>query len=117
MNNKVCTCKCCNKILGDFSIKTFCDSFKQVDKNGKKSLFCDFNCFKHYTTQFIVEMYNGRPIYGIEQNGEMRYFPYWLSNYYFTNIQSCRERMDNCTVVHTMDLFQSEFEPVSKLDK
>lgn len=89
-----CKCTNCNKKLGEFSIKTFATHFKGKDKNGKRRLFCDEECYNEYIKQFEVEVYNDRPIYAVEYNGEMRYMPYWFSNYYFTDINNCKKRMD-----------------------
>lgn len=89
-----CKCTNCNKVLGEFSIKTFGTHFKEYDKNGKRRLFCNEECYNEYIKQFEVEVYNGRPIYAVEYNGEMRYMPYWFSSYYFTDIDSCKARMD-----------------------
>lgn len=89
-----CKCTNCNKLLGEFSLKTYATNFKGEDKNGNRRLFCNEECYNEYIKQFEVEVYNGRPIYAIEYDGEMRYMPYWFSNYYFTDIENCKKRMD-----------------------
>lgn len=89
-----CKCTTCNKLLGEFSLKTYATNFRGEDKNGKRILFCNEECYNEYIKQFEVEVYNGRPIYAVEYDGEMRYMPYWFSNYYFTDIENCKKRMD-----------------------
>lgn len=87
-------CLNCGKELGECDFKTFTVKFKGYDKNGKRKLFCGKDCYEQYKKQFEVEVYNGRPIYAIDYLGEIRYMPYWLSNYCFTNIEDCKKRMD-----------------------
>lgn len=87
-------CKYCNKEIGVADFKTFSINFKGYDSSGKIKLFCNEACYNKYTKQFEVEVYNGNPIYVVEYNGEIRYMPYWFSNYYFTNIEDCKRRID-----------------------
>lgn len=89
-----CKCTYCNKEIGEFTLETFVKYFKGEDKNGKRKLFCDKNCYNKYIKQFEVEVYNNYPIYAVEVDGEIRYIPYWFSNYYFKNIKDCKKRMD-----------------------
>lgn len=56
--------------------------------------FCTKECYEDYKNQYIVEVYNGQPIYCIEMDGEKRYMPYFEAHYYFTNIDDCKRRMD-----------------------
>lgn len=86
-------CLNCGKELDECNLKTFTVNFKGYDKNGKRKLFCDEDCYEQYKKQFEVEVYNGIPIYAIDYFGEIRYMPYWFSNYYFKNIEDCKKRM------------------------
>lgn len=103
--NKYSNCKCtyCNKELGKFDFKTFATHLKGYDSNGKRKLFCNEGCYNEYIKQFEVEVYNGNPIYAVEYDGEIRYMPYWFSNYYFTDIEDCKKRMGlkNIAIVPT----------------
>lgn len=90
----LCFCTYCNKSIGNFTIGTFVDRYKGYDNNGKKRLFCNKACYNKYIQQFEVEIYNGKPIYAIKNNDEIKYMPYWFSGYYFTNIEDCKRRMD-----------------------
>jgi len=87
-------CLNCKKEIGEHDLKTFAVNLKGYDKNGKIKLFCDQECYDLYKKQFEVEIYNGCSIYAVEYLGETRYMPYWFSNYYFTNIEDCRNRID-----------------------
>ena len=89
------TCEYCGKDLGEFEIRTFALVYKDYNKNGKCSLFCNENCFKSYINQYQVKEYNGRPIYMVDVDGEKRYMPYWFSPYYFITLEDCKRRMDN----------------------
>ena len=93
-SSQFCFCTYCQKDIGKFAISTFVDSYKGYDNKGKKRLFCNETCYKKYIKQFEVEEYNGRPLYSIKCNNEVRYMPYWFSGYYFTDIESCKTRMD-----------------------
>ena len=87
-------CVNCSKEIGEYDFRTFATNLKGYDKNGKRKLFCSQECYEQYKKQFEVEVYNGYPIYAVEYFGEVRYMPYWFSNYYFTNIEDCRKRID-----------------------
>ena len=87
-------CKYCNKEIGETDFKTFSINFKGYDNNGKRKLFCNEECYNKYIKQFEVEVHNDNPIYAVEYDGEIRYMPYWFSNYYFTNIEDCKRRID-----------------------
>ena len=52
----------------------------------------------YYKKDFIVEIYNDKPIYCVKIDGEKRYIPYFEANYYFTNIDDCKKRMDTKNV-------------------
>lgn len=96
-------CKYCNKEIGETNFKTFAVNFKGYDNKGKRKLFCNEKCYNEYIRQFEIEEYNGNPIYTVECNGEVRYMPYWFSNYYFTDIEDCKKRMGlkNIAIVPT----------------
>ena len=94
MRTQKVKCLNCGKELGEYDFKTFTVNFKGYDKNGKRKLFCGEDCYEQYKKKFEVEVYNGRPIYAIDYFGEVRYMPYWFSNYYFRNIEDCKKRMD-----------------------
>ena len=87
-------CLNCGKEIGECNFRTFTVNSKCYDKNGKRKLFCSQECYEKYKKQFEVEVYNNNPIYAVEYLGEIRYMPYWFSNYYFTNIEDCRKRID-----------------------
>jgi hypothetical protein len=56
--------------------------------------FCTKECYEDYKKDFVVEVYNEQPIYCVEIDGEKRYMPYFEADYYFTNIDDCKKRMD-----------------------
>lgn len=87
-------CLNCDKEIGECNSKTFIVNLKGYDKNGKRKLFCNQECYDQYKKQFEVEVYKGCSIYAVEYFGEKRYMPWWFSNYYFTNIEDCRKRID-----------------------
>lgn len=87
-------CKYCNKEIGETDFKTFSTTFKGYAQNGKRKLFCNEECYSEYIKKFEVEIYNGYPIYAVKRDGEIRYMPYWFSNYYFTDIEECKKRMN-----------------------
>ena len=60
----------------------------------KQRYFCGKECYEDYKKDFIEEVYNGQTIYCVEIDGEKRYMPYFEANYYFTNIDDCKKRMD-----------------------
>lgn len=89
------TCPHCNKELndwfrGNFKGKCFSESLKTM----RDKYFCTKECYDDYKNQYIVEIYNGQPIYCIEVSEEKRYMPYFEAHYYFTNIDDCKKRMD-----------------------
>ena len=94
--NQYSKVKCinCGKEIGECNFRTFSVNLKGYDKNGKRKLFCSQECYDQYKRHFEVEVYNGYSIYAVECSGEIRYMPYWFSNYYFTNIEDCRKRID-----------------------
>jgi len=106
MNEKITeyanTCPHCKGQMQPF----FKGAFKGKYFNNKlntfrQKYFCSEECYKDYAEKFIVEIYNDKPIYCIEINGEKRYMPYFEADYYFTNIDDCKKRMDmKVAVIH-----------------
>ena len=73
----------------------------------KEKCFCTKECYEDYKKDFVVETYNGNHIYCVEIDGEKRYMPYFEADYYFTNIDDCKKRIDtkNVAVVDAGMLF------------
>lgn len=92
---KTVQCQNCKSTLGNFSFKTFANSFKGYNSRGRRVLFCNEECYEQYKKNFEVEIYKNAPIYAVICGGETRYMPYWFSSYYFTNIDDCRKRIDS----------------------
>ena len=97
------TCPHCKRQMQPF----FRGAFKGGYLNKKLNIFrqryfCSRECYEDYKKDFVVEIYNDQPIYCVEIDGEKRYMPYFEANYYFTNIDDCKKRMDmkNITVVN-----------------
>ena len=89
------TCPHCKGKMNDF----FCGNFRGRYLNKKLNTFrsryfCTEECYEDYKKDFVVEIYNDKPIYCVEIDGEKRYMPYFEANYYFTNIDDCKKRMD-----------------------
>lgn len=89
------TCPHCKGKMNDF----FCGNFRGRYLNKrmntfKPRYFCTEECYEDYKKDFVIEIYNENPIYCVEINGEKRYIPYFESDYYFTNIDDCKKRMD-----------------------
>ena len=89
------TCPHCKGKMDDW----FRGNFKGMYLNNKLNTFraryfCTEECYKDYKKNFVVEVYNDKPIYCVEINEEKRYMPYFEANYYFTNIDDCKKRMD-----------------------
>jgi hypothetical protein len=103
MRDYVKTCPHCKGKLNDWFRGNFKGRYLNNKFNTfKPRYFCTEECYKDYTTNFIVETYNNEPIYCVEIDGVKRYMPYFEANYYFTNIDDCKKRMDmkNVTVVN-----------------
>ena len=88
------TCPHCEGMMNDF----FCGNFKgrylnQRLNTFKSRYFCTKECYEDYKKDFVVEVYNERPIYCVEIDGEKRYMPYFEANYYFIDIDDCKKRM------------------------
>ena len=95
MREYIHTCPHCKGTMNDF----FCGNFKGRYFNKKLNTFrsryfCTEKCYKDYKKDFVVEIYNDKPVYCVEIDREKRYMPYFEANYYFTNIDDCKKRMD-----------------------
>ena len=64
------------------------------NNRGRRNLFCSEQCYNEYIKQYQVAEYKGRPIYKVEIEGVTGYIPWWFAPYYFTDIDSCKQRMD-----------------------
>jgi hypothetical protein len=100
------TCPHCGKKLNDF----FCGNYKGAFfyknlKSIRPRYFCTKECYEDYEKDFVVEVYNGKPIYCVEVDGEKRYKPYLEAGYYYTTIDDCKERMDAKVAVVDIDMF------------
>jgi hypothetical protein len=95
MENYIYTCPHCGGRLnswfrGNFKgryLNTKLDTFRM-------KYFCTEKCYKNYKENFIVETYNDNTIFCVEIRGEKRYMPYFEANYYFTNINDCKKRIN-----------------------
>ena len=80
---------------------------------GRRKPFCSEQCYNEYIKQYQVAEYKGRPIYKIEIEGVTGYMPWWFAPYYFTDIDSCKQRMDmpNIAIVdrELICIFMSQF--------
>lgn len=95
MREYIYTCPHCKGKMNDF----FCGNFRGRYLNKKLNTFrsryfCTEECYEDYKKDFVVEIYNDKPIYCVGIDGEKRYMPYFEANYYFTNIDDCKKRMD-----------------------
>ena len=68
--------------------------------------FCSKECYDDYKKNFVVEIYNDKPIYCVTIDGEKRYMPYFEASYYFTDIEGCRRRMDMKVAVINDNVFK-----------
>lgn len=108
MKEYILTCPHCGIKLNDW----LRGNFKGVYLNKKLNTFrpkpfCIEECYEDYKKDFVVEIYNGRPIYCVEMDGENRYMPYFEARYYFTNIDDCKKRMDmNGVAVVDLSMFR-----------
>ena len=88
-------CPHCKGQLNDWFRGNFKGRYLNRKLNTFKSrVFCSEECYEDYKKDFVVEMYGNRPIYCVKIDGEQRYMPYFEANYYFTNINDCKKRMD-----------------------
>ncbi len=89
-------CPYCGKELNSWCRGNFRGVyFNPKLKSMRTRYFCTEGCYKEYIKPFIVEVYNDKPIYCVEVDGEKRYMPYFEAPYYFTNIDVCRKRMES----------------------
>ena len=95
MRDYVITCPHCQGELNSWMRGNFRGRYLNTKLNTFHSkYFCTEECYKDYTANFVAEIYNDYPIYCVEIDGEKRYMPYFEANYYFTNIDDCKKRMD-----------------------
>lgn len=97
MDNKkyILTCPHCGKQLNSWLMGNFKGKYLHKKLNTLISRwFCTKECYEDYKKIFVVEIYNDRPIYCVEIDGEKRYMPYFEATYYFTSIDDCKKRMD-----------------------
>ena len=88
-------CPHCQKALNDWFRGNFYGRYLNTKLNTfRPKYFCTEEGYKDYKKDFIVEIYNDQPIYCVEIDGEKRYMPYFEANYYYTNIDDCKKRMD-----------------------
>lgn len=95
-------CPNCTAKLNDFCRGNYKGRyFNPILQTVSFRCFCTKECYENYKEQFVVDIHNNQPIYCIETNGAKRYMPYFESDYYFTNIDDCKQRMDmkNVSVV------------------
>ena len=104
IKNYVLTCPHCGKPLNSFLRGNFRGRYLNAKLNTLQSRhFCTKECYNIYKNQFVVEIYNNQPIYCIKIDNETQYLPYFESNYYFTNIDDCKKRIDMKTVAVVND--------------
>lgn len=95
MEKYIFTCPHCKGELNSWFRGNFRGSFFNKKLNTFRVMyFCTEECYKDYAQSFVVEVYNDKPIYCVEVDGEKRYMPYFEASYYFTNIDDCKKRMD-----------------------
>ena len=90
----ICRCCHCKKELGELSYQLFRNVFMGYNNRGRRNLFCSEQCYNEYIKQYQVAEYKGRPIYKVEIEGVTGYIPWWFAPYFFTDIDSCKQRMD-----------------------
>lgn len=91
------TCPICKKRLMSNELAFGAIQGRLFDKKRgrfKCRYFCTNKCKEDYEKDFIVEIYNGKPIYCVEVATEKRYMPYLEAAYYFTDTNDCKKRMD-----------------------
>lgn len=92
LQNHIIKCHSCNKELGELTLETFVKIKKGrafINGEWRTKFYCSEECKNKYESQFIVDYVNGKPIYKIDD----KYLPYYDCNYYFTNIEDCKMRM------------------------
>ena len=108
MSEYIHTCPHCKGQMKSF----FRGAFKGNYLNKKLNIFnpryfCTKECYEDYKKDFVVEIYNEKPLYCVEINGEKRYMPYFEAIYYFTNIDDCKKRMDlKCVSVLDLRMYR-----------
>lgn len=94
MTKYILTCPHCRKRLNSWYKGNFRGTyFSEILKSMRPRTFCTEECYNEYIQSFVVEIFNDKPIYCIEVDGEKRYMPYFEASYYFTNIDDCKKRM------------------------
>ena len=89
------TCPQCGRKMNDFFRGNFRGKYLNKKLNTFRSrYFCTKESYEDYKKDFVIEIYNNQPIYCVEIAGEKRYLPYFEANYYFTNIDDCKKRME-----------------------
>lgn len=95
LNERAFTCPHCNGRLPDWMRGAYRGRYLNNKLNTFRSkMFCTKECYEDYKKDFVAEVYNEQPIYCVEIDGEKRFMPYFEANYYFTNIDDCKKRMD-----------------------
>lgn len=95
LNERAFTCPHCKGRLPDWMRGAYHGRYLDKELNAfRPAMFHTRECYEDYKKDFVVEIYNDRPIYCVEINGEKRYMPYFEARYYFTNIDDCKKRMD-----------------------
>ena len=95
LNEWAFTCPHCKGRMPDWLKGASCGRYLNKKSNTfRLKYFCTEECYEDYKKDFVVEVYNDKPIYCVEIDGEKRYMPYFEANYYFTNIDDCKKRMD-----------------------
>jgi hypothetical protein len=95
MVNDIYVCPHCKRQMPPFFRGAFRGGYLNKKLNiFRQRYFCSKECYEDYKKNFVMEIYNNQPIYCVEIDGEKRYMPYFEANYYFTNIDDCKKRMD-----------------------
>lgn len=95
MDEYIHTCPHCKGKLNRWFRGNFRGRFLNKKLNTFKfRYFCIKQCYENYKKDFVVEIYNDKPIYCVNIDGEKRYMPYFEASYYFMNIDDCKKRMD-----------------------
>lgn len=95
MREYIYSCPHCKGKLNTWFLGNFKGNFLNKKLNTfRPRYFCTRKCYEDYKKNFVVQIYNNRPIYCVEIDGEKRYIPYFEAHYYFTNIDDCKKRMD-----------------------
>lgn len=108
MREYVITCPHCKGKMNSFFRGNFRGKYFNKKLNTfRDRYFCIEKCYEDYKKDFVVEIYNDKPIYCIDVDGEKRYMSYFEASYYFTTIDGCKKRMDmkNVAVANPRWLF------------